>query len=75
MPIDRRMNKEVMVHIYSGIVLSHKKERSWFIHREVDGPRYCNRVKQVRKKNKYRILMHIHGIQKNGTEEPFARHK
>ena len=24
-------------------------------------------------KNKYRILMHIYGIQKNGTDEPVCR--
>ena len=28
-----------------------------------------------KEKNKYRILMHICGIQKNGTDEPFARQK
>ena len=27
MPIDRQMDKEVVVHIYNGILLSHKKER------------------------------------------------
>ena len=31
-----------MVHIYSGILLSHKKERNWVICRDVDGPRDCH---------------------------------
>ena len=28
---------------------------------------------EVSQKNKYRILMHIYGIEKNGTEEPIYR--
>ena len=31
MPFDRRMDKEVVVHIYNGILLSHKKERNFAI--------------------------------------------
>ena len=42
MPIDRQMNKEDVVHIYNGILLSHKKERNWVNCREVDGPRDCH---------------------------------
>ena len=26
-----------------------------------------------KEKNKYRILMHIYGIEKNGTDEPICR--
>ena len=37
--IDRRMDKEVVVHIHSGIVLSHKKECIWVSSDEVDEPR------------------------------------
>ena len=32
------MDKEV-VHVYNGILLSHKKEQNWIICRDVDGPR------------------------------------
>ena len=39
MPIDRRMDKEDVVHIYKGILLSHKKEQNWVICRDVGGPR------------------------------------
>ena len=28
MPIDRRMDKEDVVHVYNGILLSHKKKRN-----------------------------------------------
>ena len=31
-----------MVHIYNGILLSHKKEQNWVICRDVDGPRDCH---------------------------------
>ena len=39
LPIDRWMDKEVMVHIHSGILLSHKKEQIWVSSDEVDEPR------------------------------------
>ena len=39
MPINRWMDKEVVVHIYNGILLSHKKEWNWVICRDVDGSR------------------------------------
>ena len=38
MPIDSRMDKEVVVHIYNGILLGHKKKPNWVICRDVDGP-------------------------------------
>ena len=37
------MDKEDVVCIYNGIIiLSHKKEQSWVICRDVDGPRVCH---------------------------------
>ena len=42
MPIDRQMDKEDVVHIYNGVLLSHKEERNWVICRDVDGPRDCH---------------------------------
>ena len=60
MPIDRQMYKEDVVHIYKGILLSHKKERNWVICRDVDGPRDCHtewskseREKQISNINAY----------------------
>ena len=42
MPIDRRMDKEDVVHICNGILLSHKKEQNWVICRDVDESRDCH---------------------------------
>ena len=36
------MDKEDVVHIYNGILLSHKKEWNWVICRDVDEPRVCH---------------------------------
>ena len=54
------MDEEDVVHIYNGILLSHKKERNWVICRDVDGPRDCHtewsmsqRVKQISYINAY----------------------
>ena len=40
MSINRRMDKDVL-HIYNGILLSHKKEWNWVICSDVDEPRVC----------------------------------
>ena len=34
--------REVVLGIYSGILLIHKKERNWVIWSDVDEPRVCN---------------------------------
>ena len=64
------MDKEVVVHIYNGILLSHKKEQNG--HLQTCG--WIQRLSQSevsqKEKNKYRILTHICGTQKNGTDEP-----
>ena len=39
MSINRWMDKEAVVHIYSGILLSHEKEHIWVTANEVDEPR------------------------------------
>ena len=40
--IHQQMHKEVVVHIYNGILLSHKKEQYWVICSYVDEPRVCH---------------------------------
>ena len=40
--MDRQMDKEVVVHIYNGLLLSHKKEWNWVICWDVDGSRDCH---------------------------------
>ena len=42
MSIDRGMDKEHVAHIYSEILLSHKKKRNGGICSEVDGVRVCH---------------------------------
>ena len=52
MSINRGMDKEDVVHIYNGILLSHKKEQNSAICRDLDGPRDCHteRSKSEREK-------------------------
>ena len=54
------LNKEDMVHIYNGILLSHKKEQMCVSCSEVDKPRAC--YTKSERWNKYHILMYIYGI-------------
>ena len=42
MSFDRGMDKEDVVHIYNGILLSHKKKRNNAICSNMDGPRDCH---------------------------------
>ena len=59
MSINRQMDKKAMVHIHSGILLSHKKDGIWLSSNEVDEPRayYMGEVNQ-KEKDKYYILAH-----------------
>ena len=45
MSFDRRMDKEAMVHIQNGILLSHKKKHMEISSNEVDEPRTLYRMK------------------------------
>ena len=45
MSINRQMDKEIVVHIYNGILLSYKKECIWVSSNEVDEPRAYYTVK------------------------------
>ena len=42
MPIDRGMDKEDVVHVYNGILLSRKKEQNNAICSNMAGPRDCH---------------------------------
>ena len=62
MPIDRGMDKEDVVHIYNGILLSHKKERNWVtVETWMDLETVIQSEVSQKEKNKYRVLMHICG--------------
>ena len=39
---DRRMEKEDVIRVHNGILLSHEKERDWVICSDVDRPRFCH---------------------------------
>ena len=62
MPISRQMDKEGVVHIHSGILLSHEKEYIWISSNEVDETGgYYTEVSQ-KEKHQYSILTYIYGI-------------
>ena len=64
------MDKEVVVHIHNGILLSHKKEAfTSVLMRWMNLEPIIQSEISQKEKDKYRILMHIYGIYKNGTEE------
>ena len=52
------MGKEAVVHIYNGVLLSHKKEHIWSSSNE---PITLSEVSH-KEKNKYHMLMHIYEI-------------
>ena len=58
MSIHRGMDKED-VHIYSGILLSHKKELNNAICSNTDGPRNCQRKQSQKEKDKYHMISHV----------------
>ena len=62
MSINRGMDKDV-VHIYNGILLSHKKEQNNAICSDMDGPRdgHMSEVSQT-EKDKYHMILLICGI-------------
>ena len=57
MPIDRRMDKEDVVHIYNGILLSHKKNKiRSFVEMWMDWETVIQSEVSQKEKNKYRML-------------------
>ena len=63
MPIDRRMDKEVVAHIYNGILFSHKKKKNeLFVARCMDLESVIQSEVSQKEKNKYHMLTHINGI-------------
>ena len=59
------MDKEDVVHIYNGLLLSHKKERNCVICSQVDGPRICqSEVSQKKEKHISYINAYIWNLEK-----------
>ena len=68
------MDKEVVIHIHNGILLSHKGNAfESVLMRWMNLEPIIQREVSQKQKDKYRILMHIYEIQKNGTEEFISR--
>ena len=57
-----------MVHIYNGILLSHKIEQNNAVCSNMDGPRDCHTDWSKSDRERYHISL-ICGIYKNGTNE------
>ena len=58
MSIDRQMGKEDVVHIYNGILLSHKQELNWVICRDVDlGTMILSEISHTEKDTYHKISL------------------
>ena len=65
MSINRQMDKEIVVRIYNGILLSYKKECIWVSSNEVDEPRayYTEWIKTEREKQISYISKYIWNLE------------
>ena len=61
MPIDRRMDKEVVVPIYNGILAIKRNEIESFVEMWMDLETVIQSEVSQKEKNKYHILMHVCG--------------
>jgi len=62
MSINRGMDKEDVVHIYNGILLSYKNKIGSFVERWMDLESVIQSEVSQKEKNKCHILMYICGI-------------
>ena len=67
--IDRWTDKEDVVYIYNGILLSHTKEWNNAICSNMDGPRDYHTKWSKSDKDKYHMISLKRGILKNDTNE------
>ena len=64
------MDKEVVVHMHNGILLSHKRNAfESVLMRWMNLEPIIQCEVSQKEKDKYHILTHIYGIYKNGSEE------
>ena len=73
MSINRRMDKDAMVHIYSGILLGIKSNASESALRWMSLEPIIQSEVSQKEKTKYCILIHMYGIQKDGINESIRR--
>ena len=69
------MDKEDVVHIYNGMLLSHKKEHIWVSSKEMDEARAYYTECSKSERQKHCILMYIHGYRKIVLMNLFAGHQ
>ena len=63
MSFGRWMDKEAVVHIHNGLLLSYEKERIWISSNEVGEPRaHCTEWSESEKERQVRVLMHWCGV-------------
>ena len=68
------MDKEDVVRIYNGILLSHKRNKIRpFVETWMNPETVIQSEVSHKEKNKYHILTHICGIQKNGIDDPICK--
>ena len=68
------MDKEAVVHIYNGILLSHKRNAfESVLMRWMNIQLIIQSEVSQKEKNKYSIIMYKYGIQKNSLDEPICR--
>ena len=63
------MDKEVVVHTHNGILAIKRNTFESVLMRWTNIEPIIQSEVSQKEKDKYRILTHIYGIQKNGTEE------
>ena len=61
MPIDRRMDKEDVAHIYNGILAIKRNEIESFVEMWMDLETVIQSEVSQKEKNKYHILTHVCG--------------
>ena len=70
MSTDRGMDKEDVVQIYNGILLSHKKEQNNAICSDMDGPRDCDTKWSQTEKDKLSYdIAQMWNLKKNDANE------
>ena len=62
MSINRWMDKEIVIFVYNGILLSYKKECIWVSSNKVDELRAYYTEWSESEENRYDMLMHISEI-------------
>ena len=69
------MDQEDMAHVYSGILAIRRNEIGSFLDMWMDLETVIQSEVSPKEKNKFHILMHIFGSQKNSTDDQFAGQK